>query len=150
VAFVVVLVLAAGSAVWAVSGIAERDDAGTHLTRDRAALRLWRVAARQSGDRAAAARETAAQLVPQLYDVSSLGATIAQLDEQEVGSFRDALAAFPGANVAGYNRDASARSTFDAEHDVAVQSLRAKVDALVASLEDLETGQVVAPSGPAA
>jgi hypothetical protein len=150
VAIVVALVLAVGSAVWAGSGIAEREDAATQLTRDRAALQSWRVAARQSADRAVAARATAANLGPQLNDVSSLAATVAQLDEQELALLREAIAAFPGTNVGAFNRDVSGRNALDAEHDVAVQSLRAKIDALIAALEDLETGQVVAPSGPAA
>jgi hypothetical protein len=146
VALGIVLALVAGSAVWAATGLGERDDAADQLTRDRATLRLWRAAATDATTRVGAEQVAATELVSQLGDVSSTAETVAQLDEHELALVSDALTAFPGANVGAYNRAVNARNELDLQHDIAVEALRAKVDALVVALEALDRAPVATNS----
>jgi hypothetical protein len=141
VALGIALVLVAGSAVWAGSGLVERNDASNQLTRDRASLRLWRAAATDATHHVDAEQAAASTLESQIGDASSAAETVAQLDEQELALVGDALAAFPGANVGAYNRAVNARNALDSQHDATVETLRAKVDALVAALSALDGGE---------
>ena len=140
------LVLVAGSAVWAATGLVERDDAADQLTRDRAALRLWRAAATDASTEVGAEQQAATELGPQLGDASSVAETVAQLDEHELALVDDALAAFPGANVGAYNHAVNARNELDVQHDIAVEALRTKVDALIAALATLDRAPVATSS----
>jgi hypothetical protein len=150
VALGIALVLVAGSAVWAGSGLVDRNDAANQLTRDRATLRLWRAAAADATHRVDAEEAGASTLVSQIGDASSAAETVAQLDEQELALVGDALAAFPGANVGAYNGAVNARNALDLPHDITVAVLRAKVGALVAALDALKTGQVGGVTGQGA
>ena len=146
VALGIALVLVAGSAVWAATGLVERDDAASQLTRDRATLRLWRAAATDASNRVGAEQAAATELVSQLGDASSTAQTVAELDERELALVGEALAAFPGANVGAYNRAVHARNELNAQHDITVEALRTKVDALVAALATLDRAPVATSS----
>jgi hypothetical protein len=146
VALGIALVLVAGSAVWAATGLVERDDAASQLTHDRAMLRLWQAAATDASNRVGAEQAAATELVSQLGDASSTAQTIAELDERELALVEEALAAFPGANVGAYNRAANARNELHAQHDTTVEALRTKVDALIAALATLDRAPVATSS----
>jgi hypothetical protein len=146
VVFVAAAVLAVGSAVWAVSGVLEREHAGRALTRDRAAVRVWRGAATDATDASNRAHNVATNLAPQLWDVSLTADTVAELDEQELAWLRAALAGLPAASVAAYDRAVSAHNALGSQHDATVEALRTKIDALVAALETLDRAPVATSS----
>jgi hypothetical protein len=142
VVFIAAVALAAGSAVWAVSGVIERHDAASQLARDRAALRSWRAAAVDAVDASDRARAAATKLAPQVREVSGTADTVAGLDEQELALLRAVFAGIPAANVAGYDQAVIARNALGAQHNITVEALRADVEALTAALEALDRAPV--------
>jgi hypothetical protein len=137
IAFLVALALVPGGVLWVVTSVQDRDHATDDLAAARASLREWEAAAENARSQIAGARERARNMAGEAAAVADQVALIARLDEQEASHLREAVAAARDRKVNAFNSQIGVRNSLAREHDTAVESVRAKVDALIAGLDGL-------------
>jgi hypothetical protein len=137
IAFLVALALVGVAVLWVITSATSRNDASRELGAAKASLRAWQAAAASARSHITSAREQARNLAGQATATVDEAATIAGFDEQEVARLRAAVSAARDGRVNAFNSEVGVRNGLAAQHDAATESVRSKVDALVAGLEGL-------------
>jgi hypothetical protein len=137
IAFLVACAFVLGGVLWVITGVKTRNEATRELAAAKASLREWQAAAADARSKIDGARQHARDLAGQATAAVDEAATIAGFDEQEVAHLRAAVTAALDGQVNSFNSEVGVRNGLAGQHDTAAESVRSKVDALVAGLDNL-------------
>jgi len=137
IAFLIALALVGVGVLWVIMSVKARNDASRELTAAQASLREWEVAAANARTQITGAREQARNLADQASAAVDEASTIVGFDQQEAAHLRAAVSAALDGRVNTFNSEVGIRNGLAGQHDTAAESVRNKVDALVASLNGL-------------
>ena len=137
IAFLIALALVGAGVLWVITSVKSRNDASRELAAAQASLRHWEAAAANARNQITGAREQARNLAGQASAAVDEAATIAGFDQQEAAHLRAAVSAALDGRVNTFNSEVDIRNGLAGQHDTAAESVRNKVDALVASLNGL-------------
>ena len=133
----VAVVLALTAAAFLVMSVRERETARTELTRATRELHVEQSTSSGDAQTLNRSRHAVQSIEQQLTGITTGGATIAKLDDQDLETVRAAVQAGLAGTLDNYNTAVDQRSALDSEHDTTLEQLRQQANTVITALDQL-------------